>query len=103
MRSIAVRIFSFDLFMKQVHIFISGSVQGVGFRYFIKSHAKKYSVVGWVSNLPDGRLEAVFHGESQAVSELVEKCRKGPFLAEVKNLDIKEEEALDSFADFQVR
>lgn len=89
--------------MKQVHLFISGSVQGVGFRYFIKSHAKKYSVVGWVSNMPDGRLEAVFQGEESALKELVEKCRKGPFLAEVKNLELQEEEAVDSFADFEVR
>ena len=46
--------------MQQFHIFISGDVQGVGFRYFIRSKAKKHQVTGWVRNLAGGKVEAVF-------------------------------------------
>jgi len=46
--------------MKRVHVFISGKVQGVWFRSYTEAEAKKLGVKGWVRNLPDGRVEAVF-------------------------------------------
>lgn len=73
-----------------VHVYISGNVQGIGFRQFIKYKSKKLNVKGWVKNLPDGRVEAILQGRTEDVDKLVLLCRKGPFLAEVKSLKTQE-------------
>lgn len=71
-----------------IHIYISGFVQGVGFRQFIKYNAKKLNINGWIKNLPDGRVEAVFDGEEDNLKKLVEICQKGTFLSKVKNVEV---------------
>lgn len=73
-----------------LHVIISGYVQGIGFRHFVKSKAKSLNIKGWVKNLPDGRVEGVFVGDHVNVEKMVAMCRKGPFLAEVKGLEVKE-------------
>lgn len=88
--------------MKQVHVFISGSVQGVGYRFFVKSWARTLGVVGWVKNSTEGKVEAVFQGDEKSINDLIEKCRKGPFLAEVKDVVVSWEEGRDEIGDFQV-
>lgn len=82
-----------------VHVFISGFVQGVGYRQFVKKNAMELGVNGYVRNLPDGRVEGKFSGEEKKVKELIELCRKGPFLAEVENVDtgIIGDEKFDGF------
>lgn len=88
--------------MKQAHVLISGSVQGVGYRFFVKSWARTYGVVGWVKNSLEGKVEAVFQGEEKSIEDLIAKCRKGPFLAEVKDIAVNWEEGGDEFGDFKV-
>jgi len=61
-----------------VHAWISGRVQGVGFRYATVIEAQRYGVGGWVRNLGDGRVEAVFEGPAAEVARLVHWCRNGP-------------------------
>jgi acylphosphatase len=73
-----------------IHVLISGKVQGVGFRQFIKHQANKLNILGWVKNLPDGRVEAVFTGDNSGLEKLIEICRKGPFLAEVSDIKIED-------------
>ena len=73
-------------------IYVTGFVQHVGFRQFVKSKANKLNIKGWVKNLPDGRVEAIIQGDKKNVENLVEMCWKGPFLAHVKDIVIKEEE-----------
>jgi len=85
----------------QAHIFISGLVQGVSFRYFIKSNAQKRDLLGWVRNTEDGGVEAVLAGEKEKIEEMIVLCRKGPMLAEVKHLGFEWEEA-EEFNDFQI-
>ena len=82
-----------------IHIYISGSVQGVGFRQYIKSKAKKLNVKGWIQNLPDRRVEVMLIGDRKSMDIMIEICRKGPFLAEVKNVEIRElpDEKFESF------
>ena len=53
--------------MKVAHIFISGFVQGVGFRQFIKINADKLKLKGWVRNLSDGRVEAMLQGSKEKI------------------------------------
>lgn len=71
-----------------LHVYISGFVQGVGFRQYIKYKSKKLNLRGWIKNLPDGRVEAVFDGNDENLNKIVEICKKGPFLSEVKKIDI---------------
>jgi len=88
--------------MKQTHLYISGKVHGVGFRQFVKSHARRLGLFGWVRNLPDGRVEAVIQGEKDEVDELIAFCHKGPMLSEVKSVEILEEEMDTKFHDFTI-
>jgi acylphosphatase len=88
--------------MQQAHIFISGYVQGVSFRYFVKTNASKLGLTGWVRNTEDGGVEAVFSGEKEKIEEMISLCRKGPMLAEVKQVGFESEEP-EQFNEFQIR
>ncbi len=85
----------------RVHVFVSGIVQGVFFRQKTKQQAEKLSVNGWVRNLPDGRVEAVFEGEEAAVKQLEEFCHHGPPSAVVTNVDSMWETYRGEFSGFE--
>ncbi len=78
--------------MQRVHVFISGNVQGVSFRATTQRKAREHGVNGWVKNLPDGRVEAVFEGESDDVRTMLRFVHDGPRLADVENIEAEEEE-----------
>ena len=88
------------------HVFISGFVQGVGFRQFVKRSAKKIGLTGWVRNLPDGRVEAKFAGSKDKIEKAIGFSRKGNFLSEIKEIEVFWEDSLstagDQFDDFIV-
>lgn len=73
-----------------LHVFISGQVQGVGFRRYIKGRAIRLNLSGWVKNLPDRRVEAVFNGDRENIEKMLEVLRVGPFLADVTHLQVEE-------------
>ena len=87
----------------RAHVLISGQVQGVFFRYHTKEMAKGVGVGGWVRNLPDGRVEAVFEGEKEKIDEMIEFCRKGPPSAHVTKLEVKWEPFKGEFEDFEIQ
>jgi len=76
----------------RVRVYISGRVQGVGYRYFTRGQAKKLGVKGWVRNLTDGRVGAVFEGKEKQVKKMLEWCRKGSMLTKVDDIKIIEED-----------
>ena len=85
------------------HIFISGFVQGVGFRAFVKHHALRLGLTGYVKNLPDNRVEAIFAGSKEQIEKILANCRKGPFLSEVKDVDvIWEDPTTETFKTFEI-
>jgi len=86
----------------QKHIFISGRVQGVGFRAFIRREAAVLNIRGWAKNLIDGRVEVVIQGDKNKVAQMIEKLKEGPSYARVDNLKIIEEE-LEEYSDFQIK
>lgn len=86
----------------RIHVFISGRVQGVRYRETCRKKAEEIGVYGWVRNLQDGRVEAVFEGGKEKVCELVEWARKGPFFARVDALETAEEECKDEFKSFEI-
>ena len=69
-----------------VRVVIKGRVQGVGFRAFVEHEAFRHHVTGWVRNRRDGTVEAVFIGESDAISAMIAECRQGPALADVRDV-----------------
>lgn len=87
----------------RVHVFISGEVQGVNFRYYTCEFAKKLGLKGWVRNLFDGRVEVIAEGEKNRIDELIQFLRKGPSLARVDKIEVKEEKYKGEFENFSIR
>lgn len=87
----------------RVHVFVSGKVQGVFFRSSTKDRAEELGLSGWVRNLPDGRVEAVFEGEKEEVDKMVEWCRKGPEYARVTGVEVLIEEFRGEYKGFLLR
>lgn len=85
--------------MIRYRVIVSGRVQGVFFRDSCQRAAQEHGVNGWVRNLPDGRVEAVFEGEPGGVERLVDWARQGPRLAVVTGIAVQPEdpEGLRSF------
>ena len=76
----------------RVHVMVTGRVQGVFYRAGCAAEARARAVTGWVRNLPDGRVEAVFEGPEREVQEMVDWCRKGPSSARVEKVESWHEE-----------
>ena len=87
----------------RVHIFVSGRVQGVFFRSNTAEKARELRLTGWVRNLEDGRLEAVFEGEEEKVKEIVKWAKRGPNLARVNSIEILWEDYKGEFNNFGIR
>jgi acylphosphatase len=81
---------------------VSGRVQGVFFRDTARRRAESAGVAGWISNRPDGAVEAVFEGEPDRVEEMVEFCRQGPSRAEVAKAEVIDEEP-EGLSRFEIR
>ena len=88
--------------MKRISAKIHGIVQHVGFRNFVRKNAEKLGLTGWVKNNFDGCVEALFEGEENAVSEIIEKCKKGPLLSIVDRVEVREEEPRKEFDEFHI-
>jgi len=85
----------------RAHVWVTGYVQGVFFRHSMARRARAGGLVGWVRNLPDGRVEAVIEGEEPSVRALVEWCRAGPPHATVERVEVEWETVLGDFSGFQ--
>jgi acylphosphatase len=83
----------------RAHVYVSGRVQGVFFRATTRERAAELGVDGWVKNLADGRVEAVFEGSAEAVEAMVEFCHDGSPQASVEDVAVEDEEpaGLDGF------
>jgi acylphosphatase len=77
--------------MHRRHVWVTGVVQGVFFRSSTVEKARELSVAGWVRNLSDGRVEAVFEGDPASVEAAVAWCRGGPARAVVESVEVAEE------------
>jgi acylphosphatase len=75
----------------RAHVYVTGNVQGVYFRATTRDTARDVGVDGWVRNLDDGRVEAVFEGSESAVDRMVEFCHEGSEAARVEDVDVTDE------------
>ena len=87
----------------RAHVYVSGRVQGVFFRSETQDEALRHGLTGWVRNLPDDRVEAVFEGEKENVEKLIEFCRRGPLGARVTKVDVTWEDYTGQFRSFTIR
>ncbi len=87
----------------RAHLYISGKVQGVSYRWFTRDIAYELKLTGWVRNLPDGRVEAVFEGDREHIEKAVMECRLGPPGALVRDVEVRWENQLEGFSDFDIR
>lgn len=88
---------------RRVHVFVSGIVQGVFFRYGTRMKAEELKVKGWIRNCSGGSVEAVFEGDSDNIDKMIAYCHRGPDGAVVENVDVKEEAYQGGLGSFFVR
>ena len=89
---------------RRVRVTISGHVQGVAFRYHTRHQARANEVRGWVRNLPDGRVEALFDGSKDEVASILRWCSRGSPLSRVTGVKTRDEEALEELpSSFDIR
>lgn len=86
----------------RAHVFVSGRVQNVNFRAHTRDEAKRAGVDGWVKNLGDGRVEAVFEGSRGGVQRMVSWCYSGPPAAEVEHVEVAWEDATNKEGPFAI-
>lgn len=87
----------------RAHLYISGRVQGVYYRAFTQEVADSLGLTGWVRNLPDRKVEAVFEGEKDLIEKAIMKCHQGPPASRVTDIDVTWENQLEDFSDFRIR
>jgi len=89
--------------MKQLHVIISGKVQGVFFRHFTKKRASALGLSGWVRNTADKKVEAVFEGRRDTLQKMLQFCKRGPPGATVERVEETWGNATGEYAGFTVK
>jgi acylphosphatase len=89
--------------LQRLQAFVRGRVQGVGFRYFVRTAAQSLGVVGWVRNLRDGRVELVAEGRLAQLQDLLKQVSKGPSASQVTDIEESWGTASGEFQDFGVK
>ena len=86
--------------MKRFHIFYSGRVQGVGFRYTAKETAQRLGLTGWVRNRRDGRVEVLAEGDEKTLNAFLIAMQSGPLGGNIRNVETAWHEANGDFSGF---
>ncbi len=89
--------------MKRLHIFYSGRVQGVGFRYTAQETAQRFGLSGWVRNRRDGRVEILAEGDEKTLTDFLAAMQTGPLGANIRNVETTWQEATSEFLSFTIR
>jgi acylphosphatase len=87
---------------ERAHVYVSGQVQGVNFRGATQEEAERLGLNGWVRNLQDGRVEAIFEGDSETVQQMIDWCKSGSSSADVDDVTVEQEEPSGE-SGFEVR
>lgn len=88
--------------MKQYHIFVSGQVQGVGFRWYCRDIARSAGIAGWVKNLPDGRVEIIVEGGKENIKQFLTQLKNGYLARNIKDVQEIEEEYQGESKEFKI-
>jgi acylphosphatase len=85
-----------------LHVFLSGRVQGVAFRYYAEKWALGLGLTGWVRNLPDGRVEILAEGDKENLDQFLERVKQGPRMAQIEKADIEWRDYSGLFSGFEI-
>lgn len=88
---------------RRAHIYYSGSVQGIGFRFTVECLVKDFTLTGWVKNLADGRVELVCEGEEQAIIDYLKAIRNGSLKSYIQNAEVSWGEASGEQKSFEIK
>lgn len=88
--------------MARIHVYISGRVQGVYFRDYTRQEAENLKIKGWVRNLADGRVEAVFEGPEKNLRTMIDWCHKGSPRSHVDNVEVLRETQEENYTHFSI-
>ena len=86
---------------RAIRLYVTGTVQGIFFRQFVKENAEKLNIKGFVRNLEDGRAEVFAEGSIDDLKKIIELCKKGPRHAQIRNVEEKDERIQD-FKSFKI-
>ncbi len=89
--------------MERIHVFYSGIVQGVGFRFTAERIALELGIKGWVRNLSNGGVEIVAEGSKEKLNEFLSRIRNGILKRYIQDVDVRWDKARGNFEDFQIR
>ncbi len=89
--------------MQEIHIFVSGTVQGVGFRALVKRHAMLFDIKGFVRNLPDGRVEICAQGHTDQIKQFIYTIQKRPGSSTISEIETKYKPPQESYSSFEIR
>jgi len=92
-----------DTAILRVSAIVRGYVQGVGYRIFALREAQRHGLTGWTRNRPDGAVEVVAEGETEALRRYLARLEQGPSEAEVSHVDIQWEPAEGGWTEFAIR
>lgn len=87
---------------KAIKAIVSGTVQGVFFRAFVKEKADSLGIKGFVRNVEDGKVECYFEGDNEVIEKLMDEVRQGPQYSMIKNVDVSDEKYTGDYKDFRV-
>jgi len=88
--------------MKQLQLKLYGNIQGVGFRYWVKTQARALGITGFVRNEPDGTVKVLVQGDTQALEKFLKVCYDGPNFAQVTHVTPEWEEITERFTSFDI-
>lgn len=89
--------------MQEIHIYVTGDVQGVGFRAAVRKYALLYNIKGFVCNLPDGRVEICAQGKGDQINQFIQTVQERPGLGTISNIETKLKPIQETYSNFEVR
>ena len=89
--------------MQEVRIYVSGHVQGVGFRAAVHRHASVYNITGYVCNLPDGRVEILAQGSSDQINQFIHKVKIRPGMGGISSMETTTGPLSKLYDSFEIR
>lgn len=89
--------------LKQLHLIVSGHVQGVGFRYYAQTIALAKQITGWVRNRSDGSVEIVAEGDKDHIDNYLSSIKLGSPFSTVESIEVTEQDIINHFNSFTIK